>query len=518
LIKTNILKYRKYNEAQTTHSLKHFPVSTREWNNSIYAFNKNSLNLIPIASLSASKIIKSYFELFNFNIEKNLRTQKLSVRRRRKSKNKIFIGNTEFKHTNNKVVVNLYLFNRQEKSFFIMLKKKYNRWKKLKLFQKRKKNYLQKKIGVKNNIKYNFRKNIFFKRGRKIKKIKSNKKIDWKAYNIYFYKKINYLFNKLDKFTSEYEKNKVFLLFILDRKYLDKCSKDLALKISKSLKIVSSNETLRKKKKKFFKLPLNKQTFKNIDEFSIKDKVKMKRLHKLYNLWKKTDKQTIILKKDFLSKLDTYFIKFKNTIRDRYLEKLESYFYYRQLIYINKTKFNYNFLQLLKEELENVFNKNVEFNLIKLKRFYFSSDILSESIKMKLSKNRRRIFKHLNKLKNKVKIRIKNPLLFKPSLSNKANKIFSKKYLQKVTINNIKYKDVTGFRIEARGRLTRRNTASRSVTKVKYKGNLLNLDSSHRRLSSIMLKGNLESNLQFTKSNSKTRIGSYGLKGWVSAN
>jgi hypothetical protein len=33
-----------------------------------------------------------------------------------------------------------------------------------------------------------------------------------------------------------------------------------------------------------------------------------------------------------------------------------------------------------------------------------------------------------------------------------------------------------------------------------------------------MLKGNLRSNLQFTKVKSKTRIGSYGLKSWVSSN
>ena len=215
----------------------------------------------------------------------------------------------------------------------------------------------------------------------------------------------------------------------------------------------------------------------------------------------------------YLNKLDTYFLKFKNEIKERFLENLESYFYYRQLIYINKTKFNYNFLQQLKEELENLFNKDVEFNLIKIKRFYFSSDILSESIRIKLSKNRRRMFKHLNKLKNKVKVKIKNPLLFKSLSLKKTNKIFEKKSLRKIAINKIKYKDVTGYRIEARGRLTRRNTASRSITKIKYKGNLLNLDSSYRRLSSIILKGNLESNLQFTKSNSKTRIGSYGLKG-----
>jgi hypothetical protein len=72
---------------------------------------------------------------------------------------------------------------------------------------------------------------------------------------------------------------------------------------------------------------------------------------------------------------------------------------------------------------------------------------------------------------------------------------------------------VTGFRLEARGRLTKRYTASRSLLKVKYKGNLLNIDSSLKGLSSVLLKGNLNSNLQHTKLASKSRIGSFGIKG-----
>ena len=48
--------------------------------------------------------------------------------------------------------------------------------------------------------------------------------------------------------------------------------------------------------------------------------------------------------------------------------------------------------------------------------------------------------------------------------------------------------------------------------KKKYNGNLLNLDSSFRKLSCVILKGNLRSNLQYTKVESKTRIGTYGLK------
>jgi Mitochondrial ribosomal protein (VAR1) len=204
--------------------------------------------------------------------------------------------------------------------------------------------------------------------------------------------------------------------------------------------------------------------------------------------------------KKLLSKLDLSFINFKQKIRRKILEKLHLYFYYRQLIYINKSKFNYNYLQQLKKYLQTIYNKDIEFNLINLKRFYLNSDILSESLKLKLTKDRRRIFRYLTKLRNKVKVKEKHSFI-------------PINLIQGDIIKDIKYKNVTGFRLEAKGRLTKRHTASRSITKVKYKGNLLNMDSSHKGLSTILLKGNLESNLQYTKLKSKTRIGSFGIKG-----
>jgi len=195
---------------------------------------------------------------------------------------------------------------------------------------------------------------------------------------------------------------------------------------------------------------------------------------------------------------------------------IKTFFYYKQLVYINKTKYSYTFLKYLKDSLEKLYNKNVEFNLVNVKRFYVNSDILSEAITLKLTKKRRKISRYLKNIKKKVKIIKKKILFVKPvarvqeTLNIEKKDLFT---LKKVIFSDLKYKNVTGFRLEARGRLTRRYTASRSVTKFKYKGNLLNIDSSYKRLSTILLKGNLRSNLQFTKLKSKTRIGSFGIKG-----
>lgn len=90
-------------------------------------------------------------------------------------------------------------------------------------------------------------------------------------------------------------------------------------------------------------------------------------------------------------------------------------------------------------------------------------------------------------------------------------------------LNLIKYKWVTGVRLEAAGRLTRRYTASRSVFKFRYKGNLKNIDyslktdSSQKNLSTVMLRNHVKPNSQYTFVKSKRRIGAFGIKGWISS-
>lgn len=475
LLKTSLLKIKNFNKIQGTNTMKHFPVSTREWNNSLYVYNKYALNLIPVSSLSAAKIIKSYFALFNWNIEKKLRSRKFAIKRRKLSNNKIFIANNEFKHTNKKVVINLYLFNRQEKNYYISLKKKYNNWNKRNRYNSNK----QKKYNLKNLRIYKLKKqNLYLWK----KAILSS----WKQLKIYSWKK-----RKLYSYIQKLYNLKLWKLNILKLSMLNYELKGIYWRkfTNSEFKKIQSIKKINLEYKKYLKIQEIK--------FSIR-----KFLPRY--LKKQWYKQKFLLKR-----------KQKSLLKRKLFQKSKLYLYYRQLIYINKSKYNYNYLQYLKKYLHIIFNKNIEFNIINLKRFYLNSDILSETIKLKLTKNRRRIKRHLYKLKNKVKTKEKNP--FKQNTLNKFI-VNNKIKIQKNIIKNIKYKDITGFRLEARGRLTRRHTASRSITKFNYKGNLLNHDSCILGLSTILLKGNLESNLQYTKLKSKTRIGSFGLKGWVSGN
>jgi Mitochondrial ribosomal protein (VAR1) len=397
------LNYNKKTENKQINQLekhnKHYPSAVREWNNSIYVFNKNALNLVPQATVLAIKLIKSYFNIYSYKLEREIRSSRLLLRLRRLSSHKIYVSNGEFKHTNNKVVITLYLFNRQILNF-------------------------SKKL------------------------IKSSYKSWWNQDLIV--KRLDILLKRRQLIESK------------ALQYIDKLNKKIIL-INRLELHTESKEIL---------------DYKNLSKY-------------LEIFYKK------LLKKS----LDKYFLYCCN----------------KQLIYINEHKFNNIYLQFLKKFMEKIYNKNVEFNLVNLRRFFFNSDILSESITLKIRKNRRKILKILNTLKRKVKVHNKKNLYYQPN-SNKLKINFDKKPLQTIVLKDIKYKHVTGFRIEARGRLTRRYTASRSISKLRYKGNLLNVDSSYRGLSSVLLKGNLKSNLQYTKLKSKTRIGSFGVKGWVSGN
>lgn len=423
-----------YNNDILSHYYKDFPSSTREWKNSIYFYNKNALALIPEASKSALNIIKSYFNLYNFKTEKKVRKKNLSERKRKLSNNRIFVNRGEFKHTSNKVVVNLFVYNKQRKNLLSKIK-------------------LDKRLAQK----FKFKRNL--------------KQID-RIYSPISKRLKNLLTKRIEKMANQ--------------------------------SIATSNLS-------------NKNIF-----------AKNKKISLYHNL------VTNLLKLCFRISSDIY------------AKKLIVYLYYKQLIFFNKSKFKYPYLNGLCNLLKRIFNKTIEFNIVNLKYFYLNSDIFSEPLFLRLRNKRKRKthLKLFNKYLWKIKIPNKNLktvldvfsnttiskkktnlLLNKIKNVDPINEYISRLYLKddlvslkRTILNNIKYKKVTGVRLEIKGRLSKRFTASRSVYKVKYKGNLINMNSSYDKLSSPLLRGNFRSNLQYTYLSSKTRIGSFGLKGWVSGN
>jgi hypothetical protein len=123
--------------------------------------------------------------------------------------------------------------------------------------------------------------------------------------------------------------------------------------------------------------------------------------------------------------------------------------------------------------------------------------------------------------KNKIRNDNLNKLLLKfyPLADNLKLNVIKKPFsiirsfsLEDYVLRSLKHLNLRGIRVEAKGRLTRRFTASRSVSKMRCKGGLKNVDSSFRRLSTIMLRGIVKSNLQYSTINSKNRNGAFGIK------
>jgi len=388
-------KKKSLNSPDVTIYKKDIIPAVRNWKSSIYAFNKNAVSLIPIKSRFVMKLVKGYFNSYHLELESLLRKERLRRRFRKISTNKIFISDGEFKHTNDKVNITLYVYNRQKLNYLLKLKKRY-----IKLFSK----------------------------ARFIRKLKLIRNVGLRILN--------------------QQKDKSMILANVLPKYNSKV-----------------------------------YTVQNI----------------YYNR----------------------FIK-------KSLKRLKYYMLYKQILYINKAKFENSYIQGLIGLIKKIYNKNVEFNIINLKYFYFNSSIYSQPLELKIKK-KKTVLRYLKVLIRKAKI--KNIKLVEKSkkfftvnnfdTNNLINglmqqNITNTEYLKKIILNEIKYKRVSGVRLEAAGRLTRRFSASRSQRKTKYKGNLENAYSSIKGYPTPVLRGNFKANLQRTVINSTSRVGAFGIKGWVS--
>lgn len=393
---------------------RHYPPANQEWSNSIYAYNKNLIKSLPVADNLVNKILKSYFNLSLFHDKIKKKSRRLRIRFRRYTVNRVFLSRAEMKHTNNKVIITLYTYNRNLKYLYYR---------------------------IRNLLSIIIRKKI-------------NKK--WKKIRVYDYHVFYSLPRKL--------------------KLIEKKSLNLIKKIEKEKSII------------FKILHWNKFNFKNYKK-------------QIYvNLIKKS------LKKEIL------------------------YLHYNQMWLLHDYKIKNRFLVGLNSIMRKIYNKKIEFNIVNLKYLHLNSNIFSESIALKLRNRENRLLKVLNKALKLVKLPkfkkyfyyINNGLrpLYNDRTLNINSDILSlaeTNSLEKNVLNSLKHKTISGVRLEAQGRLTKRLTASRSVFKLKYKGSLKNIDSSYKNLSSVMLRGHVKSNIQYTKLISKTRNGAFGLKGWISS-
>ena len=208
----------------------------------------------------------------------------------------------------------------------------------------------------------------------------------------------------------------------------------------------------------------------------------------------------------------------KNIIR----KKLK--YIYRQKILISKLYLNiykFNLINMIKVRniLKKIYKKKVFINIVNLKAIYLDNSILLSAISRKLKNRRKKVFKVIKKVIKRIKITKlyselirynfdKDLRIFKLSdCQNKKNKNYAFEYIKDTKIG--------GIRLEAKGRLTKRLTAARAISKFRYKGSLQNMYKTYFNLSNIKLKGYINSNLDYNNINSKNKLGSFGIKSWV---
>jgi len=524
----------KVKTSDTGH-IRHFTPAAQEWRNSIYAYNKNYVKLLPVADNNFMSLVKSYFNFYFKNkksekkAKKSNKKGKQNISRRKRSRsrglsaNKIFVAKGDLKHTSSKAVITLYFYNTEKKFLIRKIKKQI-----FDLYRPKKR--LKRSI----NMDRNYKEIITYNRPFSLKE----------------YLRIP---NHYTDYVTLFKKSFVEKLC----KYFNLTNKHISL-ISNLVesKVLSEDEKLL-----IFKRKLNSLI--RIKYPDYRDYMRKVKLHYL-------NKLTICIK----------------------------------LLTLNQIKFKHAFLLKLRYLVSQIYNKNVVFNLVNLKKMHLNSDIFTQAVSLKLKNRDNRLYRVLKKSLNKVKLpnisiikekslahgsgnKNNNEQLLKKMRNLKINSLFAfdstfagisrglvgditlvkqrdslnklllnifpyaldqqvlatpqagnfKKEIQSrrslasvfeerkerpVSLRNyilrsLKHMKMRGIRIEAKGRLTRRFTASRSVFKMKWKGGLKNVDSSFKGLSAVILRGHVKSNVQYSMLHSKNRNGAFGVKGWVSS-
>lgn len=427
---------------------RHYPPANKEWFSSIYVYNNNTIKLLPTRDKVTLKLVKSYFNFYSLKLEKKIKSPRLRRWRRRFSTNRILISKAELKHTNDKVVVTIYVYNRQKKYYFNKL-----------ISIAKRKNLLPNKYKTK----------IIKKKSLKIiSRVKKQKKIVWKTLGLFSSNKNKLDINKFKNYETSYLKH-----------YVARSLRKETLSIY-LLQLISFNES---KFEKRYLLPITSL------------------VSRVYN--KKVEFNLVNLKYLYLNSYifsETLLTKLRNR-KNGVLRVLKTSLLMFKLPSIDRSAL-YEEIYNRKRKLQNLKIDNTTDNLISLRSKIKSqfSDLLERSLLNTDPQD------SIYKLKDFRRYRAQNLVYCNYPL-----------FIVNTILKSIRYKTVSGIRLEVAGRLTKRNTAARSLFKVRYKGNIKNMDSSYKGLSAVLLRGYAKSNLQYTKLKSRIRIGSYGLKGWVSS-
>ena len=613
---------------KTIGETRHFPPASKEWRNSVYAYNKNTVKTLPAKDKMANSLLRSYFNFVPISIN-NTKSKRMRNLIRRSSTKKLFISRPEIKQTNSKVIITAYTADRERETF---LRKIYyfNRSLKRKrllvlqnIFKKQTLNnnfvtlrdsnnttYVHDVVTTNSNVvglsgfnsdknrvqKIRIRNLAKFSRIdiRKTKAISRLIMLRKRALAIRRRKrvKINSILRKnmfRNRLVTSIVRKKTFLKNIFFYSFMKWALSMFSIKVNindfsnkRSVRNRLTNEIVINKGDCYKVLKIKKGNFSasfeatNIMLLQLLVVTMKKALNNI--------KSPMSLEK-FIYFLFKYFkAAYYESFVQKYLKKEVLALNHLYMLTINKFKFE-KFLPGLKLLIGKLYNKKVELNLVNLKYLHLNSDIFAESVAIKLRNKKNSLLKVLRRSLKLVKIPKKlnnnngmdtantsnkssledKKVIFKDVLNVFLEKMYprfvslvtsNKSNINKTTdtdnslnlmpvpqnmkltswgakklsvLNSLKYKWITGARLEAKGRLTKRFTASRSQFKFRYKGNLKimepatqnalnNVNYTNKSPKTVMLRNQIKPNIQYTFVNSKRRIGAFGIKGWISSN
>ena len=511
--------------------LKHNPSSVKEWYNSIYNLEKNSyVKTLPLKDKFVYKMFDTYFNSNELKQHSGL------------SMGKIFIGKPEVKHFNNKTHITLYIFNKWIIRFYKMTSMMET----------------AKILFSLSNKQFIILENKSFIMGILLLK---HPKFD-KELMMFIKEFLTNNGNKYNKFVK--------ILYVNLMTFFDEAELYDLLGLTGDTNIYVNKLSVNK-------YDLNKEvkvTNRDLFKFSkINQKVKgclylylciinyffnYIGFHKMINILKRallcsskenrTNNLKIMLEKlreiylkrlrfnslYLFIRLVNFFLMIRKILKCIYIMK-----WYKRNIYYDRYKFNIRSILSVKSVLNKLYNNNkIEVNVINLKYLHLDANILALTVARKLKSRKRRVLKvirmalrlskkpYINKFySNLLNINSLDNVFIRKDLNLSIgnnipiNKDLVSKptlYRSRITFFYLKHKIVSGMKLQGTGRLTKRLTASRSISKYMSKGSLKNKISSYNGLSTVVLRGYVESNLQYININSYNRIGAYGIKSSIS--
>lgn len=438
-----------------------FYPSSKEWYSSVYSYNKSYIKSLIIYDIILNKFIKSYANMFKDKVVRMFKRRRSNWKRY--SGNRLHISRAELKHTSTNIFITLYVYNKKKLSLYKNIKEI------LALL------WLKKLIVKKRRV---FSCNII----RKLFYFFKNKLSIFKKWNITYFKPIDSL------------KEHSFLLEDIepDMTYLKPTNST-----RKEHQFLLNNTKLNTT---YLKLMGNL-----LEYHSLVNNIQLNETHS--KLIDRLEEHSIFVKNSPLYTSHVIFLQKLFMLQNKLFTLID-------LINFEKSKFNSLFIRLgnlgLTSLVEKLYNKKVEIDLIELKSIHLNSDVFSSAVALKLRNRKNNVLRILRKaIIQMVRIPDLHTLITFDDNMEKVNK--------NNIIKTLKQQVVSGVRFEASGRLTRRLTAMRAVFKYGYAGSLKSIRTSLSRKPSTMLRGYVKSNAQYTLINSKTRNGTFGLKGWVSS-